>query len=229
MDSRSNRRLDLNEGEKKPDDEVIFPVISDAVPSKAMLRSLYQDEIETLLTEEKKLLEKNIKHELQKKLDARLAEIESEFSNRKKQFANELESLSRDVEFLRRSYEAKVKEDVLSLHLVMVDGVMTCLTKMIGDASIYKSMVVSNISGFLEKKSSNTNAIIRVSENEFQFFKKHFADVDWTKQIRIDDKLKDGQLILDDGIASHYEIGFINHLEAIKVGLIKVLHDHHVI
>lgn len=229
MDSRGSRRLDINPANEGRTGEVAPPVAAETAPSRDALRALYQDEIDLIIAKEMNVIEQRIKLDLQKKFDAHVAEVDKEFADRKKRFVTDLESLSKNVESLKASYDVKVKEEIVSLHLVVVESVMSCLTKIIGDASTYQDIVSSNISGVLEKKSTDTNAVIRVSESEFKFLKKCFADAEWIPQIRIDGRLKDGQMILDDGIASHYEIGFVNHLDAIKAGFIKVLHEHHAI
>jgi hypothetical protein len=222
--SRNTRKLDLGLEITTPTES---PKQFEKTPSKEALKELYKDELNAILEAERSLLENKIAKDLQKKFDLRISEVEREFIERKKKMEEDAENFSALTTALKKSYDKKVSEDILQLHLIVVELTLQSITKILGDANHYKEILEHLIKDSLEKKSADVKPVLKVSESGFKFLKRHFTHADWISCIRVDDRLEDGQLLLDDGIASLYEIGFVNQLDILRATFTKVLNEHH--
>jgi hypothetical protein len=128
---------------------------------------------------------------------------------------------------IKKSYQEKISEDIHMLDEVVTEITIGSLYKIIGDTAVYKELISKNICEVLEKKSADHRALIKVSESEMRFLKKEFSESTWIDCLRLDEKLTDGEMVLDDGISSLYEIGFVNQLDVLRAAFIKLLRERH--
>ncbi len=223
--SRISRRLDLKSDAHSTND--VDRTENNADIKKSELRKLFEDEIASIIEDEKNSLKKRVQQELEVEFDLQKNKLEKIFNENMDVLNNEKSKLDALVTTIKKSYQDKISEDISMLDELVIELTMQSLYKIIGDASIYKEVIDKNIHEVLEKKSADSRVLIKVSENEMRFLKKNFVDSTWINCLRVDEKLTDGEMVLDDGIASLYEIGFVNQLDVLRAAFIKLLREQH--
>lgn len=223
--SRISRRLDLKSDAHSTND--VDRTENNTDIKKSELRKLFEDEIASIIEDEKNSLKKRVRQELEVEFDLQKNKLEKIFNENMDVLNNEKSKLDALVTTIKKSYQDKISEDISMLDELVIELTMQSLYKIIGDASIYKEVIDKNIHEVLEKKSADYRVLIKVSENEMRFLKKNFVDSTWINCLRVDEKLTDGEMVLDDGIASLYEIGFVNQLDVLRAAFIKLLREQH--
>ena len=223
--SRISRRLDLKSDAHSTND--VDRTENNTDIKKSELRKLFEDEIASIIEDEKNSLKKRVQQELEVEFDLQKNKLEKIFNENMDVLNNEKSKLDALVTTIKKSYQDKISEDISMLDELVIELTMQSLYKIIGDASIYKEVIDKNIHEVLEKKSADSRVLIKVSENEMRFLKKNFVDSTWINCLRVDEKLTDGEMVLDDGIASLYEIGFVNQLDVLRAAFIKLLREQH--
>lgn len=225
--ARTSRFLDLNfenlNGTSSNNDQSE----AEARPNMDELRSLFREEIDLIITSEKQRIE----HELKKEFDAEISLLKQTL---RKELDESIEGLKEDrkkldksITSIKKSYQEKISDDIGMLDELVIELTMKCLYKIIGDGDNYRDLIEKNVREILEKKSADINALIKVSEAEMKFMKSQFSDASWIDCLRLDEKLSDGEMVLDDGIRSLYEIGFVNQLDVLRAAFIKTLRENH--
>jgi hypothetical protein len=226
--SRGSRRLDLNVDDSDVSAINSIAKVDDSRPKRNELRELFSEEIDLIIEDEKQDLQVKIKKEMDIDLSIYKKELEKNIDDKMASLNDEKSKFDGLISAIKKSYQDKISEDISMLDELVTEITMQSLYKIIGDASAYKEIIKKNIHEVLEKKSADAKALIKVSEGEMKFLKKQFADSEWISCLRIDEKLADGEMVLDDGIASLYEIGFVNQLDVLRTAFIKLLREHHV-
>jgi hypothetical protein len=226
--SRSSRRLDLNfKGADSSVSNTTGNVIIDSRPKKEELRELFREEIDFIIENEKNNLENKIRKELEEEYGAIKNEAEKTFDEKLAALENIKIEFNALIASIKKSYQEKISEDIHMLDEMVTEITIGSLYKIIGDTEVYKELISKNICEVLEKKSAGHSALIKVSEGEMKFLKKEFSDSAWIDCLRLDEKLTDGEMVLDDGMSSLYEIGFVNQLDVLRAAFIKLLRERH--
>lgn len=227
MTSRNSRRLDLN-----LDSSDLAPSLVGASPDhpelqKNELRKLFETEIAEIVAERSAIIELELKQKFEKKLEGFKQDYEDQLAAKSAALDEDKSKFSSLYASLKNSYQNKISEDIVMLDEIVIDIAMQVLYRILGNDDIYKDILRTNVQAMLEKKSTDITVFIKVSENEMRFLKKNFSDTEWIKYLRIDEKLFDGEMVLDDGSASLYEIGLVNQMDVVRSIFIKLLRDRH--
>lgn len=232
MNSRNSRRLDLDSSDfKETFEDKEFSLSNPTKPriDKSQLQELFQLEIDELVSKEILKRELKLKQDFQDKYDARVKQMEQDIASYKIEIEKAKLEFDQLMTSLKASFNQKISEDIQALDQVLIEITLQCLMKIIVHPEQYKEMIQVNIQENLEKKSISNRSSIKVSEKEYRFLKRHFQNCDWVTSLSIDDRLGDGQMLLDDGLSSVYEIGFVNQLDRLRDAFIATLRERHVI
>ncbi len=225
--SRGTRRLGLDfediqsAMERKPEAQPDQPVLT-----KAQLRELFSDEINFIISDELKVLKAKAEKDLRVEFDQKLADINKRTSDQLNAIEREMASLNNLAASLQLSYQQKVAEEISMLDEMVTEICMQSLYKIVGDPDCYSELIEKNIIEVIQKKSLDSKVILKVSENDMKFLKKNFSDASWIDCLRVDIHLGDGEMVLDDGVASLYEVGFINQLDVLRSAFIKLVRSN---
>ena len=232
MNTRTSRRLDLGSSNKeasRPHIDSHQEITVEEQPNKEMLREIFKSEIDALVRDDLRKAEEKLKQEFQAKYDMRVTQMEKDLAAYKDSAEETKTNFECLLGSLKKSYEEKISSDIRQLDLVLVEIVLQCLTKMIGQSELYTKLIEANIEESLERKSATSQALIKVSENEYRFLRRQFPTAEWIQQVKVEERLNDGQMLLDDGISSVYEIGFISQLDLLRSAFVARLREHHAI
>lgn len=224
---RGTRRLGLDfediqsAMERKPEAQPDQPVLT-----KAQLRELFSDEINFIISDELKVLKAKAEKDLRVEFDQKLADINKRTSDQLSAIEREMARLNNLAASLQLSYQQKVAEEISMLDEMVTEICMQSLYKIVGDPDCYCELIEKNIIEVIQKKSLDSKVILKVSENDMKFLKKNFSDASWFDCLRVDIHLGDGEMVLDDGVASLYEVGLINQLDVLRSAFVKLVRSN---
>lgn len=225
--SRGTRRLGLDfEDTQSAMEQKLEAQPDQPALTKAQLRELFSDEINFIISDELKVLKAKAEKDLRVEFDQKLADINKRTSDQLNAIEREMTSLNKLAASLQLSYQQKVAEEISMLDEMVTEICMQSLYKIVGDPDCYRELIEKNISEVIQKKSLDSKVILKVSENDMKFLKKNFSDASWIDCLRVDIHLGDGEMVLDDGVASLYEAGFINQLDVLRSAFIKLVRSN---
>lgn len=196
--------------------------------SKDELAKIFSQEIEAIIEVERNAVRKVTFDKLNIEFDEKYKKAEKSLIKDKDEYQVRCATIDSLILSVTSSYREKIAEDISGLEKIMVEIVFEALYKILGKTIAERTIIEKVIQEAINKRKNDAQVNLRVCESDFLFLMKNFPDSEWVNSLSTDDRLKKGEIILDDTV-SLYEIGLLSQLDRLREKFIAMLREEHAI
>lgn len=195
--------------------------------SKNDLCDLYKQEIDELINAERKKISSEYDLKFKKEISIKEKEL-SDALKSKHQIADEQIKKFKDaIEKINDDFNSLCNKEIIQFDTLIVKIVVEVLYKITGTNNLYQELVGATVKDALVKKISDFKSLtIKVSKEDYLFFKKNFNEESWVTCIKVDERLSVGKIVLDDGL-SLFECGLVDQLDVLQAEFVAAIRSNY--
>lgn len=191
--------------------------------SKNEILDIYKTEIDEIIKESKNKLATEFELTLKRELAAKEKELISHYKEKSKLIEEKNHSVTVLLDSLNEKFDEICKSEIVNLDTLVVELCFEILYKITGNSIFYKETLNNLIKDSLVKKINDfRNLTIKISKEDYLFYKSNFSEEEWFSSVKVDDGLSTGQVVFDDGF-SLYECGLLDQLDSLRSEFIAAL------
>lgn len=170
------------------------------------------------IAKQKKILSASMEIELAKREKEKFAELQAEKESLKV-LTGSMESL---LDNIASEYDAERARQSEDLSEAVIALVLESLYKISERAAVDKSVVESVVNNLIEKRSSESMLVLRVSTDDHRLLESLSNYNDIKSLLVTDTDLSAGQVVMEDG-NSLYKVGLLDRLDVLRQAFIDAL------
>lgn len=195
--------------------------------SKSEIYELYKQEIDELIKEERKKITIEYDLKFKKEVFNKEKELNDAVKVKNQDLDEQIDKFKKFLVTINEDFNNFCNKEIIQLDTLIINMVFEVLYKITGNNSGYQDLVGAVVKDALVKKISDfKNLTIKLSKEDYIFFKKKFSEESWITNIKVDDRLSIGRIVLDDGF-SLFECGLVDQLDSLRAEFISVLRSNY--
>lgn len=195
--------------------------------SKKDIYDLYKQEIDELIKNEKKEISSGYDLRFKKEIAIKEKELNDALKIKHQILDEQIKNFKDIIVKINDDFNNLCNKEIIQFDTLIVKIVVEVLYKIAGSNNLYQELVSAAVKDALVKKISDFKSLtIKVSKEDYLFFKKNFNEESWVTCIKVDERLSIGKIVLDDGF-SLFECGLVDQLDSLQAEFIAAIRKNY--